>query len=261
MDWYRVRVNGVEGWVSSRYTSLNGGGWTWDEGDVRYVRATARVNVRSGPGANYEDLGTLARGECLTYLGETRYDAGGQAWYKAQYYSYGEVWVSATYSELTWTYTDAASDDDAGVSGNYIEATGSLNVRSGPRPGLLGQGHAAKGRHRRLPGRILGGRARRDLVQGLLQRRQRLGVPPATASSTDRQKQRPGRKPRALRALTKPTTAKIALIYKKSEAIFASGGGFVEPFGIVKSSRPWRQILPPAKFPRQLHLHPAVTYV
>ena len=142
------------------------------------MRATARVNVRSGPGANYEDLGTLARGECLTYLGETRYDAGGQAWYKAQYYSYGEVWVSAAYSELTWTYTDAASDDDAGVSGSYIEATGSLNVRSGPGLGYYGQGHAAKGRHRRLPGRILGGRARRDLVQGLLQRRQRLGVLP-----------------------------------------------------------------------------------
>ena len=68
-----------------------------------------------------------------------------------------------------------------------------------------------------------------------------------------------GRKPERAsspRALTKPTTAKIALIYKKSEAIFASGGGFVEPFGIVKSSRHWRQILPPAKFPRQLHLHP-----
>ena len=32
-------------------------------------------------------------------------------------------------------------------------------------------------------------------------------------------------------------------------AIFASGGGFAEPFGIVKSSRPWRQILPQAKFP------------
>ena len=145
VDWYRVRVNGVEGWVSSRYTSLNGGGWTWDEGDVRYVRATARVNVRSGPGANYEDLGTLARGECLTYLGETRYDAGGQAWYKAQYYSYGEVWVSATYSELTWTYTDAASDDDAGVSGNYIEATGSLNVRSGPGLGYSDKGTLQKG--------------------------------------------------------------------------------------------------------------------
>ena len=104
----------------------------------------------------------------------------------------------------------------------------------------------------------------------------------------------------AVRALTKPTTAKIALIYKKSEAIFAScrwicralrdrqiqsplatnfaagkisssaalascghlrpcklpwmqvqlpWGGFAEPFGIDKSSRLRRQILPLAKFP------------
>ena len=104
----------------------------------------------------------------------------------------------------------------------------------------------------------------------------------------------------ALRALTKPTTAKIAPIKKKSEAIFAScrwicralrdrqiqsplatnfaagkisssaalascghlrpcklpwmqvqlpWGGFAEPYGIVKSSRLRRQILPLAKFP------------
>lgn len=31
--------------------------------------------------------------------------------------------------------------------------------------------------------------------------------------------------------------------------------------GSVKSSRPWHQILPSAKFPRQLHLHPEATCV
>ena len=90
----------------------------------------------------------------------------------------------------------------------------------------------------------------------------------------------------APRALTKPTNAKIALIYKKSEAIFASGGGICRalwgssnPVARLQAQRlasrlwrpfltdqrsaktPRRQILPPAKFPRQLHLHPAVTYV
>lgn len=72
------------------------------------------------------------RGECLTYLNETRYDAGGQGWYKARYYSYGEVWVSAVYSELTDTYTEAASDDDAGVSGQLHPGHRRLNVRSAP---------------------------------------------------------------------------------------------------------------------------------
>ena len=95
------------------------------------MRATGDVNVRSGPGVNYEDLGVLARGECLTYLDETRYDANGHAWYKAQYYSYGEVWVSSVYSELISTRTQA-DDGEAGTFGSYIQATGRLNVRSGP---------------------------------------------------------------------------------------------------------------------------------
>ena len=155
--WYRVRCDDVDGWVSSRYTVLVGstGDWSdgwgdddgyWEGGDTRYVRATGGVvNVRSGPGVSYEDVGTLARGECLPYLNETRYDAGGQAWYKAQYYSYGEVWVSAVYSELTYTRTDAYADDDAGTSGSYIQATGRLNVRSGPGLGYDDKGTLLSG--------------------------------------------------------------------------------------------------------------------
>ena len=109
------------------------------------MRATSRVNVRSGPGVSYEDVGTLVRGECLLYLGSTRYDSIGQAWYKAQYYSYGEVWVSAVYSELTYTRTEASSDDAAGTSGSYIQATGRLNVRSGPGLGYDDKGTLLSG--------------------------------------------------------------------------------------------------------------------
>lgn len=149
VDWYYVRFGSVTGWVSSRYTvlstSTSGGDWNWGSGSVRYVRATARVNVRSGPGTSYEDVGTLVRGECLTYLDETRYDAAGNAWYKAEYYSYGEVWVSAVYSELTYARTEAASDGDAGTAGSYIEATGNLNVRSGPGLGYADKGTIARG--------------------------------------------------------------------------------------------------------------------
>ena len=141
--WYRVRCDDVDGWVSSRYTVLVGstGDWSdgwgdeggyWEGENTRYVRATGgAVNVRSGPGVSYESVGELARGECLTYLNETRYDANGHAWYKAQYYSYGEVWVSSVYSELTSTRTQA-DDGEAGTFGSYIQATGRLNVRSGP---------------------------------------------------------------------------------------------------------------------------------
>ena len=155
--WYRVRCGDVDGWVSSRYTVLVGstGDWSdgwgddggyWEGEDTRYVRATGGVvNVRSGPGVSYESVGELARGECLTYLNETRYDAGGQAWYKAQYYSYGEVWVSAVYSELTYTRTEASVDDEAGTYGRYIQATGRLNVRSGPGLGYNDKGTLLSG--------------------------------------------------------------------------------------------------------------------
>ena len=131
--WYYVRTGGATGWVSSRYTALEQDVWTdgWDE-DVLWVRATARVNLRSGPGTSYDDLGVLVEGECLRYLDQTRYDANGRAWYRAEYYSYGEVWVSSRYSELTYERTYAESDDDACSFGSYIQTTGRLNVRSGP---------------------------------------------------------------------------------------------------------------------------------
>lgn len=141
--WYNVRYDGVSGWVSSRYTSLQS---DWGgSSDTRWVRATARVNVRSGPGTGYSDVSTLAKGECLPYLGSTRYDSNGQAWYEAEYYSYGSVWVSSVYSELTYTRTYAETDSDAGVYGSYVEATGRLNVRSGPGLGYSDKGTMAKG--------------------------------------------------------------------------------------------------------------------
>lgn len=129
--WYNVSFSGRSGWVSSRYTTLSSGGSTsWDD-DTLWVRATARVNVRSGPGTGYDDIGTLVRGECISYLGVSQTDSRGVTWYKAQYYSYGTGWVSSTYSELVYTRT-SAEGDWVDTSGSYIRATGRLNVRSGP---------------------------------------------------------------------------------------------------------------------------------
>ena len=132
--WYNVLYDGETGWVSSRYTRLQAGGngnADWAD-DAWWVRATGgRVYLRSGPGTEYEDIGSIVEGECLRYLEETCYDQSGTAWYKAQYYSYGEAWVSSLYSELTQTYTEA-DGDDAGTFGNYIQTNGRVNVRSGP---------------------------------------------------------------------------------------------------------------------------------
>ena len=85
--WYRVRVGGVEGWVSSRYTTLEASGWydgSWEFGNTRYVRATARVNVRSGPGTSYEALATVSNGDSIQIV-----ESAGDGWYKITFSGLG----------------------------------------------------------------------------------------------------------------------------------------------------------------------------
>ncbi len=135
--WYSVRFEGRSAWVSSRYTTLKSGGapgnaHVWDS-DARYVRATARVNVRSGPGLDYEDMGTLVKDEQVSYLGSASADERGVVWYEVQYYSHGVGWVSSVYSRLVGSGDAGVASTENDVSGSYVEATGGKsNVRSGP---------------------------------------------------------------------------------------------------------------------------------
>jgi len=64
-----------------------------------YVEATAMVNLRSGPGLNYKDVGTIYSGTSLTYLDQYSTDNRGVMWYKVRYNS-GSAWISSRYSEL-----------------------------------------------------------------------------------------------------------------------------------------------------------------
>ncbi|MDO4357583.1 MAG: SH3 domain-containing protein [Clostridia bacterium] len=148
--WYYVNFNGTTAWVSSRYTTLksgssSGNGHVWDS-DSRYVRATARVNVRSGPGLGYKDMGTLVKDEQVSYLGSASTDERGVVWYKVQYYSYGTGWVSSVYSKLVSGGSAGVASTDSAVSGSYVEATGGKsNVRSGPGLGYEDLGTIQRG--------------------------------------------------------------------------------------------------------------------
>jgi len=128
--WYCIVFEDMgDGWVSSKYTELyEDGGTYWG----LCVQATARVNVRSGPGIGYDDMGTLIDGERIEYLDETRYDTQGNAWYKAMFYSNGVVWVSSEHSELVYGEPGGGETGDPTYSGSYVEATGELNIRTGP---------------------------------------------------------------------------------------------------------------------------------
>ena len=65
----------------------------------KLVKTTGNVNVRKGPGKDYAVMGVLSEGITVSYLGTTKKDGRGVAWYKINYN--GNVgWVSSKYSKL-----------------------------------------------------------------------------------------------------------------------------------------------------------------
>lgn len=68
-------------------------------GDVKQVEITGNsVNVRSGPGVNTRDIGTVHKGDKLPYQGETQ-NVDGRDWYLIEYQN-ENGWVSGKYARL-----------------------------------------------------------------------------------------------------------------------------------------------------------------
>ena len=145
--WYSVYYRGGSGWVSSVWSTLyaGGSGTVVQPSGTTYVRATASVNLRSGPGASYDDIGTLARGEQVPYISSST-DGDGNVWYQVQYYSYGTGWVSAIYSEVVYGTSSGVADTTTNVAGSYVKATnGKSNLRTGPGLGYADIGTIQNG--------------------------------------------------------------------------------------------------------------------
>ena len=64
-----------------------------------YVETTGQVNLRSGPGLNYKDIGTVNKGTTLSYLDQYSTDTRGVIWYKVMYKN-SSAWISSKYSDL-----------------------------------------------------------------------------------------------------------------------------------------------------------------
>lgn len=89
-----------------------------------YVEAGAQVNVRSGPGLSYRDLGTIYSGDTLEYLEKSSIDNRGVVWYKVEYK--GEPgWVSSKYCELFGEVYVYATDGQS-----YIRQNPNLNGKA-----------------------------------------------------------------------------------------------------------------------------------
>lgn len=64
------------------------------------VRTTGNVNLRKGPGLDYDVLGSESTDVELEYLGETSTDARGVDWYKVSFKG-GAAWISSKYAVLS----------------------------------------------------------------------------------------------------------------------------------------------------------------
>ena len=102
--WYKVKYNGVTGWVSSRYSKVTNSkdsgssGGSGSSGDsVKVVGGD--VTIRAKADKTSSKLGYIAEGKTATYLGKTRTDSRGVQWY---YISYNGIkgWVSSRYTRL-----------------------------------------------------------------------------------------------------------------------------------------------------------------
>ena len=82
------------------------------------VRTTASVNLREGPGLDYEVVTSLLKGRELEYLGKTSTDERGVDWYKVRWD--GEaLWISSRYSYL-YGMEDEDEPDDIDVGDDYM---------------------------------------------------------------------------------------------------------------------------------------------
>ena len=155
VKWYRVQHGYDTGWVSSRYTDLyqRGAG----RSETGHGRETA-TSARAGAGL-CAGLAFSIEGISASYLGDYSYDGRGVKWYRVRH-GYDTGWVSSRYTDLyasSYDYCDDYDDydydnydydyDDYGYhdSGTCVEATGRVNVRSGPGLGYSDVGTLVKG--------------------------------------------------------------------------------------------------------------------
>ena len=94
--WYHVKG----GWISSKNTSqIEGSVDKEKKSSGKTVKATGDMHLRKGPGLDYAEVKVIKAGKTAKYLGTTKKDSRGVAWYKVSFNN-KTGWVSSKYGKL-----------------------------------------------------------------------------------------------------------------------------------------------------------------
>ncbi|MCQ3929785.1 MAG: hypothetical protein DPW16_04950 [Chloroflexi bacterium] len=150
--WLNIRWQYGNGWVQARFTSAGDAAPTTDASGAPVTELSASgvvnagsLNVRSGPGVNYEIIGTVVGGELLPIIGRS----SDGSWYNVQTV-FGTGWVSARYLITRNEFGNAPVTEDTVDENTYVGPVaivnaGALNIRSGPGAGYTILGRAVGG--------------------------------------------------------------------------------------------------------------------
>ena len=111
-----------KGWVSLKYVYMDGDNGS--NGCTGVVTAAAGLNVRSGPGSNYDRVKTLAKGTKVTVKERIKID--GTYW---GYASGG--WICMDYVDVDGETNTSTGNDTTTTTGNGTVTSNGLYIRSG----------------------------------------------------------------------------------------------------------------------------------
>lgn len=137
VTWYRVTFDGRDdAWVSGMHSQLSTGSTTIATGNAEsaagQVKASANVNLRKGPGAHNEKLGTLSKGQMLSYMGACVRDNSGTRWYMVKV-SQGQMgWICADYADIVDTPAPTATPAPTGIWAEDVLKTDAPEVTASP---------------------------------------------------------------------------------------------------------------------------------
>lgn len=115
--WYKIKFDGKNGWVSSKYVELRGDLYVYAVDGQTYLRKYADVDSKA--------LSIFRKGDSALYKGKTAVDDRGVAWYRVEYKG-TTGWVSSKYTSFSKTGYDRQIIADDGSA--YIRKSADLDA-------------------------------------------------------------------------------------------------------------------------------------